>query len=97
MSRLPVTKRTLVIEKNRDGTMRLADYYLVNTSLGEMAEPRTMVRTVPGGPTGGIQNEDTRETAFDEIRIIDDANRGQNLSFIGNQWPVAPNASVGVP
>lgn len=48
MPKNPIKSRTLLIIKLRDGTYRLSDWNIVNTSLGAMLEPRSQ-RTIDGG------------------------------------------------
>ena len=43
MPKLPVTARTLIYNRLRDGSIKLSDWAVVNTSLGAMMELRSSV------------------------------------------------------
>jgi len=79
---LPITSRTMLFERLRDGTFRHLDFNLVNTSLGAMIEPRTLIRA-----NGAMRNEDVYESAFTDWLVLDGATIGQFGLTACNQWP----------
>lgn len=82
MPKDPIQGRTLLYETLRDGTHRLLDYCLVNTSVGLCVESRSILRA-----NGNMQNEDVYDTAFTNIEPVDETIRGQ-LGLNAYQWPV---------
>lgn len=77
----PILRRTLLYERLRDGSFRLLDFAIVNTSLGAMIEPRTLFR-----PGGGMVNEDVYDSSFTDLL---EATPGvlASVGFGGEQWP----------
>ena len=69
MPRSPITSRTLFYDQLRDGTYRLLDWCVINTSLGLMVEPRN-IATVPAN--GKVVQNIFDDTSFTEIKQMDE-------------------------
>ncbi len=65
----------------------LMDFCIVNTTLGAMIEPRSVL---PGN-NGGMTNSDVYNNAFTEIIEATDQTLGA-VGFAGTQWPRNYNA-----
>jgi len=84
----PITSRTLLFERLRDGSFRILDYTVVGTSLGTMLEPRTLIRA-----NGAMTNEDVYGSSFTGWEILDGASVGQyKASGLSEQWPKVFNS-----
>ena len=79
---VPILSRTLLYRRlPRGGGYELLDWCIVNTTLGAMVEPRTIMRN-----GGDIKNTDVFDAAFTDIQLVDDAALA-SLGFAGTQWP----------
>lgn len=82
MPKTPILTRTLLMKRLRDGSFRLLDQNLVNTTLGAMLEPRTLVRE-----TGNLQNEDVQDSAFTDFLFVDDKDIACVPGLNSELWP----------
>lgn len=79
----PILSRTALYERLRDGSLRHLEFNVVETSLGTMLEPRTLIRA-----NGAMVNEDPYDSSFSNIRIIDGAEVAQLVPMgLSSQWP----------
>lgn len=74
MPRSPILHRTLYTERLSDGSSKMLDFALVNTTLGGGIEPRPHPRALPNAsaaPDTGAGDSQFEES-FNEIREIKD-------------------------
>lgn len=81
MPSAPILTRTLLWETLSDGTIHVLDWQLVQTSLGQMIEPRTLVR-----PIGDVKDEDLFESGFTDMRKVQSDAMWGLFNFAGSQW-----------
>lgn len=94
MPKSPINSRTVYYTIRRDGTMRFADFNLVDTNLGAMVEP-ALVNELPGDVlrAGALTADlDLDEISFNKLELIDEATAWQNLGTWGNQVPANYNS-----
>lgn len=78
----PILSRSMLLSRLRDGTLQHLDYNLVQTTLGPMIEPRTLIRA-----SGAMKNDDVYDSNFTDVVIVSDAER-LALGINGwSQWP----------
>jgi len=81
MPSAPILTRTLLWEALSDGTIHQLDWNLVTTSLGQMVEPRSLVRQAP------VQNEDFLDSGYSGMRKLQSDVMYTQIGFAGSQWP----------
>lgn len=82
MPRAPITSRTLLFEKLADGTLHQLDVCLVQTSLGQMVELRSILR-----PFGDIKDEDFVDSSYTQSVVMQSSDLFSKTNFGGCQWP----------
>ena len=84
MPKTPIVNRTAFYEVLRDGTVRDLEWNLVQTTLGAMVEPRTLLLS-----TANLQAQDPYDSGITERRL----NPGVGLFEFtgGQQWPATFN------
>lgn len=84
MPRLPILSRETFYDTNPDGSLRLLDWNLVNTSLGAMVEPRQV-----GGPDGGrIRPIDLIDAGITRLVPLQEDVFFRHFGVHGRQLPV---------
>ena len=84
MPKLPILRRTRFFERLSDGTFRDLDWQLVDTTLGSMLEPRTLIMD-----TAALQALDVYDSGVTE-RVLNPGGALFTLTS-GEQWPKSLN------
>jgi hypothetical protein len=79
----PILSRELIIFEDRDGTLRLSDYFLVNTELGACVEMRPLSLV----DTSNQPNLTATMVNFNKITIMDE---GEFFSLTNHGGPGLP-------
>lgn len=85
MPRAPILSRELFYTKNPDGSYRLLDWCLVNTSLGGMIEPRNL-NAINGGRVRGV--DAFGADSFTKISEMNEDEFYRKFNLNGRQIPV---------
>lgn len=88
MPKTPILSRDLLYDTLRDGSIRLLDWCLVNTSLGGMVEPRQL--NFNGGSVGTI---DALDASYTRLTPMKDDQLNALLGTSGRQLPVDFNVT----
>lgn len=83
MPRVPILHRTVFYSRLRDGTFRLLDWNLVNTTLGAMMEPRLLRYT----EDGKVTNLDVYDINFNRITEYNEDKMYAETGTAGFQLP----------
>lgn len=86
MPRAPILSRELFYDQNPDGSYRLLDFCLVNTSLGAMIEPRNLI-AVNGGKVRAV--DAFGADSFTKISEMNEDTFYRTFNFNGRQVPVS--------
>ncbi len=84
MPRAPILSRELLYTTNPDGSFRLLDWCLVNTSIGAMIEPRNL-QTFNGGNVRGLN---VYEAGITAIKPFNEDEFYAKTRFSGRQVPL---------
>lgn len=85
MPKAPILDRTVFYDRLRDRSIRLLDWNLVNTNLGQMVEFRNMARFY-GGQTRLTQIDET-DMSFDRLLPFDEDSFFATFLTGGQQLP----------
>lgn len=83
MPRAPILDRELFYDTLRDGSIRLLDWCLVNTSLGAMVEPRQL-----GLGRDRSTNIDAKDASFSRLTPLDEDKFVSLFNTGGQQVPI---------
>lgn len=90
MPKAPILNRETFYDRLGDGTFRDLDWNLVNTELGAMVEPRTLMSGLAGAR--GIVHTDLKDISFNKRSELDEDAFYRLMGTGGRQIPVDFNA-----